>query len=197
MPGYETPQIPGDYPRAGVLVAITADSHEPEIVLTLRASHLKKHSGEVAFPGGMHEQHDQDLLATALREANEEVGLNHNDYEHLGLLTPRLTNTKIAMSPYVGVVPSAQCLQPNPNEIDSIFTVPLSFFADPDNLYIYEVERLSANSYIPEYRYEDYVIFGATAMVIVELMNAMFDSELPWNSVRDAVVNTTANRFNQ
>jgi len=195
LPGYKASGVVGDYPRAGVLVGITADTQQPELVLTLRASHLNKHSGEVAFPGGMQESQDPDLLSTALREANEEVGLNYEEYEHLGLLTTRLTNTKIAMSPYVGFVSSVQHLKANPNEIEAIFTVPLVFFSDPDNLYVYEVERLSSKAYVPEFRYEGYAIFGATAMVIVELMNSIFDSALPWRSVSDARVNASTHRF--
>src|SRR5690606_13022760 len=86
----------GPFPRqASVLMLFTDDPHNSEIVFTLRAKHLSKHPGEVAFPGGMWEPQDASLLATALRESNEEVGLDAKAVTLLGACSPRATRAGV------------------------------------------------------------------------------------------------------
>ena len=91
--------------KAAVLLLLHGDPHDPLIILTRRASHLKSHAGEVAFPGGMKESHDIDLLATALRETEEEIGLPSSAVNFLGRLpadSPSINNIRVA--PFMGWV---------------------------------------------------------------------------------------------
>ena len=92
------------FPEAAVLVPITR-SDEPELVLTLRASGLSTHGGEVAFPGGRRDPEDPDLIFTALREAEEEIGLPPGLVEVIGPLSPLISLHGIKVTPYVGVIP--------------------------------------------------------------------------------------------
>jgi 8-oxo-dGTP pyrophosphatase MutT (NUDIX family) len=92
------------FPEAAVLVPITR-SDEPELVLTLRASGLSTHGGEVAFPGGRRDPEDPDLIFTALREAEEEIGLPPGLVEVIGPLSPLISLHGIKVTPYVGLIP--------------------------------------------------------------------------------------------
>ena len=96
--------LASDFPEAAVLVPITR-SDEPELVLTLRAHGLSTHSGEVAFPGGRRDDTDADLVMTALREAEEEIGLAPGLVDVLGPLSSLVSRHGIKVTPIVGLVP--------------------------------------------------------------------------------------------
>lgn len=163
-------------PEAGVLVALT-DSRDPEVVLTLRSRTLSTHQGEVAFPGGKRDPEDSDLLATALREAQEEVGLRQNAVEIIGSLGQVMSKHQLQVTPWVGVIPAELVLRPNPGEIDKIFRVPLSFLLDPAcQLRTDELRWSGHTRYVPAWEYEGEVIWGLTAYVLVELLNTGFDA---------------------
>ncbi len=100
-----TLETDGRFPEAAVLVPITR-SDEPELILTLRASGLSTHGGEVAFPGGRRDPEDPDLIFTALREAEEEIGLPPGLVEVIGPLSPLISLHGIRVTPYVGVIPT-------------------------------------------------------------------------------------------
>ena len=112
------------HPQAAVLVPLTR-SDDPELVLTLRASGLSTHGGEVAFPGGRRDATDPDLAFTAMREAEEEVGLPPGLVEIVGPLSPLVSRFGIHVTPYVGVVPDYVEYRANDDEIASVFSVPL------------------------------------------------------------------------
>lgn len=95
---YRPWRLRGEGPEAGVLVALT-DQPEPEVVLTLRSQRLSTHGGEVAFPGGKRDPDDADLLATALREAHEEVGLEPGQVRVIGLPWPAAVQASAAGDP--------------------------------------------------------------------------------------------------
>ena len=115
------------FPEAAVLVPITR-TEQPELLLTLRASGLSTHGGEVAFPGGRRDPDDRDLVHTALREAEEEVGLPPGLVEVIGPLSPLVSRYGIHVTPIVGIVPDFVEYQPNDSEIAAVFQVPLEFF---------------------------------------------------------------------
>ncbi len=105
---------------------------QPELLLTLRAQGLSTHGGEVAFPGGRRDPEDADLISTALREAQEEVGLSPGLVEVVGPLSEVVSRHAVKVTPYVGIVPDYVEYRANADEIDSVFSVPLDFFAsDP------------------------------------------------------------------
>lgn len=171
--------IAGEYPDAAVLVAISDDPKNPQLLLTLRARHLAIHSGEVAFPGGKRDKEDTSLLATALREAEEEVELAQTAFQFFGCLDQRITRTDIRVTPFVGVIPAGLNLRANQGELDSLFYTPLGFFSKPENLHIDKVPYQGELRHIPRFDYGQYSIWGVTAMIIVDLMNTIFDAVLP------------------
>jgi 8-oxo-dGTP pyrophosphatase MutT (NUDIX family) len=172
-------QLGAGHPEAAVLVALSDQSHGPELLLTRRARHMAIHSGEVAFPGGKHEQADKSLLHTALREAEEEVALPQSSVQYAGRLNQRMTRSNIIVTPYVGLIPPRLDLKPNLNEVDSLFYTPVEFFLDPANLHIDTVRYQGQLRHIPRFDFQQYTIWGVTAMIIVDLMNTVFDADLP------------------
>ena len=167
-------QIDKRYPEAAVLVPITR-SDEPEVVLTLRASGLSTHGGEVAFPGGRRDPEDADLIETALREAEEEIGLPPGLVEVIGPLSTLVSRHGIQVTPYVGLVPDFVEYKPNDGEIAAVFAVPLAFFRDDPRETTHRIDYLGRSWYVPSYRYGEYKIWGLTAIMLVELVNLVFD----------------------
>lgn len=176
MRGYSPQDMPIDtrYPEAAVLVPITR-SDEPEVVLTLRASGLSTHGGEVAFPGGRRDPEDEDLVQTALREAEEEIGLPPGLVEIIGPLSTLVSRHGIQVTPYVGLVPDFVEYKPNDGEIAAVFAVPLAFFRDDPRETTHRIDYLGRSWYVPSYRYGEYKIWGLTAIMLIELVNLVFD----------------------
>jgi 8-oxo-dGTP pyrophosphatase MutT (NUDIX family) len=172
-------KLAGRYPEAAVLVAISDDLKTPALLLTKRAQHLAIHSGEVAFPGGKRDPGDSNLLATALREAQEEVALAPASFQYLGCLDERITRTNIKVTPFVGVIPATTPLIANRDELDSLFYAPLDFLCRPENLCIDSIPYQGEVRQIPRFDYGGYSIWGVTAMIIVDLMNTVFEADLP------------------
>lgn len=174
---YYTPSVAFDglaLPQAAVLLAIT-DAADPHLVLTQRASHLSTHSGEVAFPGGRRDPHDQHLGCTALREAQEEIGLPPEKVEVLGNLSPIVSRYGMVVTPYVGIVPEHLEYVLNQDEIAALFTVPLNFFRDDPRMRTHRIDYQGQVWYVPSYTYRSFTIWGLTAIMIVELVNLLFD----------------------
>lgn len=164
-------------PEAAVLMPVTR-SCQPELVLTRRADSLSTHSGEVAFPGGRRDPGDPDLLHTALRESQEEVGLDPARVEIAGSLSQLVSRHGIKVTPYVGVVPEDFCYRPNRSEIASIFRVPLEFFVETAPETTHRIDYQGRSWYVPSYRYHDYKIWGLTAAMVVELCHLVYGMEL-------------------
>jgi 8-oxo-dGTP pyrophosphatase MutT (NUDIX family) len=119
---------------AAVLVPLLAVGDAMHLLYTRRAPGLPTHQGQVAFPGGTHDaRRDESLLATALREAEEEIGLRAADARVIGLLDDIETMTsRFVITPIVGLVPHPYRWAPNPREVDLVFTVPLADLRAPD-----------------------------------------------------------------
>lgn len=103
------------------------------LLLTQRTAHLSTHSGQIAFPGGKVDAEDRDATAAALREAQEEIGLEPAHVEVLGRLPEYVTGTQFHITPVVALVQPGFTLLPNPGEVDDVFEVPLDFLMDPIN----------------------------------------------------------------
>ncbi len=120
--------------EAAVLVPIVMRgpaASEPTILLTQRTAHLSTHSGQIAFPGGKVDAEDADVQATALREAQEEVGLDPRHVQVIGQLPLYITGSAFWVTPVIGLVSPEMALQPNPDEVDDVFEVPLAFLMNP------------------------------------------------------------------
>ena len=118
---------------AAVLVPIVMHADEPTVLLTERASNLRDHSGQIAFPGGKIDADDPSPLDTALREADEEIGLDRRLVRPLGYLDSYLSSSGYIVFPAVGVVTPRFELTLNRHEVADAFEVPLSFLMDPAN----------------------------------------------------------------
>lgn len=161
-------------PEAAVLIPVVMHP-EPTLLFTLRAAHLTTHSGQVAFPGGKREADDADLLATALRESQEEIALPTAQVEVLGQLSDVISLHGIKVTPYVGIVPPDLPLRPDPGEIASIFEVPLSRFLEDHREHTDVISVNGRRYYVPSYRQDEHVIWGLSAMMLVELLAKGFD----------------------
>jgi 8-oxo-dGTP pyrophosphatase MutT (NUDIX family) len=116
--------------RASVLVPVVM-RERPTVLLTERTTHLSTHSGQVAFPGGKRDETDRDEAHTALREAQEEVGLDPSQVEVLGTLPTYTTGTRFIITPVVALISPAHHLTLNAHEVASAFEVPLEFLMNP------------------------------------------------------------------
>jgi 8-oxo-dGTP pyrophosphatase MutT (NUDIX family) len=116
--------------QASVLVGVVTRD-KPTLILTERTTHLSTHSGQVAFPGGKRDDTDRDAAHTALREAQEEVGLDPAHVEVLGMLPTYTTGTRFIVTPVVALVDPSHRLTANPHEVADAFEVPLEFLMNP------------------------------------------------------------------
>lgn len=162
---------------AAVLVAITTDAQVPQVVLTTRTSHLASHAGQISFPGGRAEPHDESPKATALREAQEEIGLDISRVQILGSLPNYFTITGYQVTPVVGLISGPAVFTPDPYEVEDVFCVPLEFLMNPAN---HQLRVLTADQsptqasisfYAMPYRCplqggREFFIWGATAAMI-------------------------------
>lgn len=152
--------------QAGVLVAIT-DEIDPKLILTRRADHLNTHSGEVAFAGGKQDATDPDIVFTALREAHEEINLCSDQVKIIGPLDQVVSRFGYVVTPIVGLIPADLEFIANLDELDAIFKVPLRFFLESEPYEYFERGNIS----IPSFQYEEFRIWGLTAMMITEMLN--------------------------
>ena len=168
---------PTKYKKAGVLILLIKDNDDEEykILFTKRSEQLKTHSGEVSFPGGKWEEGDSNLYQTALRESNEEINLDMKNVTKLGPLNFLLSRHKIEVNPFVGYLNQLQDFKGN-FEIDEIFTVPISFLMNEENIEYKEFNRKDLKVYIPSWVYNGNRIWGLTAMIAADFLNICFDA---------------------
>ena len=164
---------------AAVLMAMTREDI-PRLILTQRAAHLKSHAGEVAFPGGKRDKTDSSLIYTALREAQEEIALNPQDVEVVGELGIFTSRVGIKVKPIIGLLEDIPHLTPSPDEIDSIFTVPLDVFLEQKPNYQHKIKYMGLSIPVPSFNYQGYVIWGLTGFMIVEFMRRVYDADIDW-----------------
>lgn len=158
------PDPPHTHPPvlAAVLIAIVERQDEFHVLYTQRASDLRSHSGQVAFPGGKVEPDDADPASAALREAEEEVTLRPADAEVLGYLPAYYTGTNYLITPVVAIVrPRAQFV-PNPEEVSDLFEVPLSLLAQPETYNTLHLERRGVIHSTWKVSYQNHTIWGIT-----------------------------------
>lgn len=169
-------RAPGPRKPAAVLVGII-ERPDPTILLTQRTSHLPSHAGQIAFPGGKIDAGDASPLAAALREAEEEVGLDRRFVEPIGYLDPYQTTTGFRIVPVVGLVAPDHDLTANPHEVADLFEVPLSFLMNPHNHERHSREFRGASRQYYAMPFGERYIWGATAGMIRRLYARLYRDE--------------------
>ncbi|WP_372885119.1 CoA pyrophosphatase [Shimia sp.] len=151
---------------AGVLVPVATWSGRPQLLLTKRASHLKHHPGQIAFPGGKQDEDDADAVAAALREAEEEIGLPTGNVEVLGTLPHHETVTGFTVTPVLGRVKAPFDIRPEPGEVDEVFSVPLDHVTDPRRFSVQSRLWMGQRRAYFTVPFGPYYIWGATARIL-------------------------------
>ena len=154
---------------AAVLIPVVAHAQGLTLLFTQRTTHLRSHSGQVAFPGGRAEPGDASAEFTALREAEEEIGLAPASVEVLARLPDYRTRTGFRVTPVVGLLTPPLSLTPDPHEVAEIFEVPLAFLMDQRNCQRRTREFLGQTVGYYVFEYQNRVIWGATAGMLVNL----------------------------
>ncbi|HKI74033.1 MAG TPA: CoA pyrophosphatase [Pseudomonadales bacterium] len=174
LAGYRQPTLGETYhvarDKAAVLLPIVT-SRRPELLLTLRASTLGAHAGEVAWPGGRHDPEDRDMLATALRETHEEIGIAPRQVEVVGELRPFISKFGLLVTPFVGLVEDPVDLTPNPDELEAVFSVPIDYLMEDPRTQTDIIDRHGERREVPVYHYDGYRIWGLTAMILQEFLS--------------------------
>jgi 8-oxo-dGTP pyrophosphatase MutT (NUDIX family) len=158
---------------ASVLVPIVLREAEPTVLFTRRTAHLKSHSGQISFPGGRAEPGDSGPEHTALRETREEIGLAAECIELLGRLGDYHTRTGYRITPVVGVVTPPFELNPDRNEVDEVFEVPLDFLMEPGNHQRHSRDFGGETRHFFAIAWRGYYIWGATAGMLVNLQRCL------------------------
>ncbi|OVZ96287.1 CoA pyrophosphatase [Yersinia vastinensis] len=154
--------------HAAVLIPIICRP-EPTLLLTKRSDHLRKHAGQVAFPGGKADPQDSSLIATALREAQEEVAIPSAAVHVLGQLAPLDSSSGYQVTPIVGLVPDNIAFHGNEDEVAGLFEIPLHEALSLSRYYSLDIHRGGINHRIYLSWYESQFIWGLTAAIIRRL----------------------------
>lgn len=157
---------------AAVLVGVR-EGVDPRVVLTVRTTHLASHAGQVAFPGGGSDPEDRDAIATALRESEEEIGLDPGLVSPLGFLDVFETISGYCVTPVVARIAEHARFVPAPDEVAEVFEVPLGFFLDPANLRRYTMEYRGHQRPMVEFVHGGHRIWGATAAMLLNMLQRM------------------------
>jgi 8-oxo-dGTP pyrophosphatase MutT (NUDIX family) len=161
------------YKDAAVLIPILGKI-PLSVLFTLRTPRLSAHAGQVAFPGGKIDPSDADAAAAAIREAEEEIGLDRRSVSVVGALDPYLTGTGYRVVPVVGRLPAAPALTINHDEVAEIFEVPLAYLMTPGNM-VKKTRLLGGRErHFYELAFDGHIIWGATAGIIMALYQRMF-----------------------
>jgi len=155
-----------DLKPAAVLLPLVL-RHEPHVLLTQRTHHLTRHAGQVAFPGGRADANDISLVETALRETQEETGIDPAFVTVAGFLDAYETGTGYAILPVVGLLSDGFALSPHAVEVAEIFEVPLAFLLDPANKQQQSREFQGRLRSFYSFTYEGHYIWGATAAMLL------------------------------
>ena len=153
---------------AAVLVAVV-DRPDPTVILTLRPETMRKHPGQVSFPGGRIDPGDDGPIAAALREAEEEIGLPRSAVTVIGIADRYRTVTGFEVTPVLGIVPAGLTLSPHPDEVAAVFEAPLHYLLDPVHQNVRSAVWRGRERTYYEILWEDRKIWGATAAMIVNL----------------------------
>jgi 8-oxo-dGTP pyrophosphatase MutT (NUDIX family) len=160
---------------AAVLVPLYHDQEGWHVLFTQRTHLVEHHKGQVSFPGGRVDEADASRVETALREAEEEIGLRREAVTVLGQLDELLTVTQYRITPVVGVIPWPYSFVLSTVELSEVFGVPLKWLSDPAHLEVQYRDPLAPGPPVPVYyfRYGAFTIWGATARMVINLLEVV------------------------
>lgn len=161
------------FKRAAVLVPLLRREEGLTVLFTRRADHLRAHRGQISFPGGRFEPHDDQLINTALRETEEEIALPRNRVEIIGHLDDYPTLTRYLITPVVGVVSEPPEFRADENEVAEIFEIPLQHLLQPASFRRRFITREGLRVPFFEIAYGDRVVWGATAGMLWNMCNKL------------------------
>lgn len=153
---------------AAVLLPII-NKPQPTLLLTQRATTLRSHAGQVALPGGQRDPQDNNLIETALREAYEEVAIPPNAVSVIGQLPPLMSSGGYLVTPIVGIIPAGLPLRHNPDEVDTIFEMPLNQVLNAKHYQPLNFRYQGKNRQIYFYPYHNHLVWGLTAAILHQL----------------------------
>lgn len=162
--------------NAAVLMLFYPKAEGLHVLLTKRTEDVEHHKGQISFPGGSRDEKDENLVRTALRESEEEIGLPHNAVRVLGMFDDFETPSGFAITPVVAYAPCLPPLSQNTIEVAEILEVPVSLFLDKRNERIEKRDRLGTVLDVYFYRFGAYEIWGATAAILRAFLYALRDS---------------------
>lgn len=168
----DRPDLPSPCPReAAVLMLLYPHQGELMLPLTQRTDTVEIHRGQISLPGGAREPHDRDFAHTALRETCEELGIPEDAVQLLGALSPLyIPPSQFCVYPYVGYVSAPPSLHPDPAEVAAVIEVPLRHLLEPDTRQVEVHWRNNQRFEVPIYRIAEQKVWGATAMMLAELV---------------------------
>jgi len=161
---------------AAVLIPFVQVDHSWQIVFTRRTDKVAEHKGQVAFPGGRSDPGDPTPEFTALREANEEIGLKPDDVQLLGRLAKLPTTSGYCVTPVVGMLNWPYQLHLAPSEVVRAFTIPLDWLANPENHEVRERQIPGSDGYFPVIYFKHYdgeLLWGVSAQITMNLLSAL------------------------
>ncbi len=159
--------IPVDSLRpAAVLVPLYQRDGRDYLLFTERTAHLEHHAGEISFPGGGYDSDDKDLHVTALRETEEELGIQRAHIEIIGRLDDFYSVHGYHVIPFVGTIPKPDNLQHDPYEIAGTFEAPLEHFRNPEVHHVEDWQHRGRSHVVDFYHYDQHVIWGLTAAIL-------------------------------
>ena len=180
--GRDRPQMKNgrdDDRLAAILVPLIWRDSDWQILMTKRAAHLSHHAGQISFPGGALDASDKGLIDTALREAHEEISLAPPSVRVMGSLLPVRSPAGFIVQPIVGIVGGDifNELQPDPAEVDSIFTLPLAHIGQPDNFSLVPRQTNGRDNSYWVVSHPEHYIWGLSARVLNDLRQRLYHGQ--------------------
>jgi len=165
--------------EAAVLAPVVERDGDAHLLFTKRAAHLGRHPGQMSFPGGGREPRDASLTETALREANEEIGLRPDEVDVLGRIDDVTTTSAYAITPFVGVVPDRE-YAPDESEVAEVILVSVDALTDPDNYESAQRRDPARGTYrLHFFHIDGYTVWGATGGMVVQLLERTTSWQMP------------------